>query len=115
MELRASYGCGRVPPRERTDRVRTHRLPMLALDEYDKKCHTPTCPGWLISLPQVHEAVRAHNWAKNGHLSHFYEGADLPRILFDAIDIFDYEVERVKVAIVKEAGDDGRRNLPSGC
>lgn len=63
------------------------------------------CPGWLVSLPMVIEATRAFGWAKIGLLKEFYEGQTLPKVLFDAIDVFSFEVETVKAAIMKDASD----------
>ncbi len=49
-------------------------------DDYD------VCPGYLVSLPQVVEAARAHSWRKESAIASFYDSplCDLAR---DGIDL----------------------------
>ena len=94
-----------MAPSQRIPGVRHHGLPDVEHDERGRPRPPSVCAGWLVALPMVVEATRAYGWAKNGLLSEFYGGFPLPRSLFDSIDVFSYEVEKVKAAVMKEASD----------
>lgn len=104
-ERRAMQGCGRVPPAQRTGCF-VGALPDMDVDEYGIGIPLEICPGWLITLPQVQEAARAYGWRTM--LPEFYDGAKLPRILFDAIDLFANEIGEVKQAQFDELATKNR-------
>lgn len=65
------------------------------------------CPGYLIQLPQVGEAVRAFTWRKDGALREFYDGRPITPLAKFAIDTFagaQREVENYNIRNPKESG-----------
>lgn len=77
---RAAWRCGWIPPSER-------REPGFKGALSPKWEHKPEdlCPGYLISLPQVCEAARAHFWMEKGQLGEKYPNQS--PLLHDCIDI----------------------------
>jgi len=80
---RASMACGWLPKVEHTGPppapwVGAHSAPKLTV-----------CPGYSTSLPEVHEAVRASQWAERGLLREFYQDEELTPLVFDAIDVIN--------------------------
>lgn len=61
------------------------------------------CPGWLVCLPQAHEAVRASGWSKDGLLNEFLDGEEPTRLLFDCMDQFRSSVAELEAHVVRKS------------
>jgi hypothetical protein len=82
--VRAEWGCGHLPAAERTGTF-PGRSEWPRVD-------SDICPGYLIALPQIGEAIRAHSWWTRGELGTLL-GGELPTpVAIDAIDILQSEV-----------------------
>lgn len=92
-----SWGCGYI-----ADHGEPRDLP-LSLGELDE------CPGRLIKLPVVQEVTRAAYWAETGQLALYYENADIPRNLFEYIEVFESSKRQAEADALREAGKGGER------
>lgn len=67
LEERREWNCGHLP--RLPDHVGGYPLPEGAPRPTDD-----TCPGYLIGLPSVHEALTAHLWWDRGQLDRWIGG-----------------------------------------
>lgn len=62
-----------------------------------------TCPGYLVTMPHVTEAVRAHAHWERGTLRDRYHGAQLTGHLLDALEIFQGALWEIEAFAMDEA------------
>jgi hypothetical protein len=79
---RQLWNCGRAP------RIDGRRGGYPMPDGADRPS-CDTCPGYLISLPQVSETLRAFRWWDKGQLRDYCDGETPPAPLRFYIDVLD--------------------------
>jgi len=65
------------------------------------------CPGYLVQLPQVIEAARAHGWRKDGALRDFYDGEPLTPLAKLSIDIIGGALREVEQHRIRKSQNGG--------
>lgn len=58
--------------------------------------HPDICPGYLVQLPQVIDAVRAYSWRKDGALREYFGTSQITDLSRTAIDIVGGEFKAVE-------------------
>lgn len=97
------YQCGQISSAEWTAESQTCPVPGDGPDD------VAVCPGYLIQLPQVHEAARAASWRSEGALGQFYD-QPLTQLAKDCIDMVATETKRVEAHAMRKASEKGASN-----
>lgn len=99
---RQLWNCGRAP------RLPGH-LGGYPMPDGAERPACDTCPGYLISLPQVVETTRAYAWWDKGQLRDFCDGETPPATLRLYIDVYREALNEAEAAEILRAREDGAR------
>lgn len=93
---RRLWSCGWIPEQERSGEA---PVPSSYPGE-----RPSICPGYLLEMPEVTEACRAHGWRKDGALREFYDGRPITERCKLALDVIGGAFREVEQHNIREAG-----------